>query len=59
MQTAWRKLREAVRRRIGRDRIEDAHDAARAEDDGYPLGRPDQADDPDSDPSGAPKDGDG
>jgi hypothetical protein len=58
MQTAWRKLREAVRRRIGRDRSEDAHAAARAEDDGYPLGRSDQTDDPDSDPSGAAKDRD-
>jgi hypothetical protein len=59
MQTAWRTLREAVRRRIGRDRIEDAHDAARAEDERSPLGRPDQTDDPDSDPSGAAKDRDG
>jgi hypothetical protein len=78
MQTAWRKLREAVRRRIGRDRSDAEEsarradeDAARAEnegyplgrgdggDDGHPLGRPDQTDDPDPDPSGAPKDRDG
>jgi len=58
MQTAWRTLQEAVRRRIGRDRTEDAHEAAaRAEDERSPLGRSDQTDDPD--PSGAPKDGDG
>jgi anti-sigma B factor antagonist len=64
MQIAWSKLQEAVRKRIGRDRSEDAHDAsraededaARAEDEGYPLGRPDQVDDPDSHPSRAPKD---
>jgi hypothetical protein len=70
MQTAWRTLQEAVRSCIGRDRSEDAEesarcadeDAARAEneghplgggsggDEGHPLGRTDQADDPDPDP---------
>jgi len=78
MQSAWRKIQEAVRRRIGRDRSDAEEsarradeDAARAENEGYPLGRgsggddgnplgrPDQTDDPDSDPSGAAKDRDG
>jgi len=52
MQTAWRKIQEAVRRRIGRDRSDAEEsarradeDAARAENEGYPLGRGSGGDD--------------